>query len=140
MPPVQKPHSPLLGVIPWPASWPNGPFRRTVATVLGALLTWTALTGVYANLTGTAPPTSPTIINVSGDNNNVIARSPTGYDCLRDWTVTGGRDPATSQVIHVCTSPDKRYVITSREGGSPVAFDTVAGQFLDVEAVERLYK
>ena len=59
-----------------------------------------------------------------------IAASPATVRCLAGWTETTGTDPDGQINLKVCTSVDKRYVITVREGQKPVGFDGGTGNFL----------
>ena len=63
----------------------------------------------------------------------VIARSPLAFECPEGWTVTDGVEPDSGADIISCASPDKRYIITTRGGEPPQAFDTLTGQFVDAE-------
>lgn len=63
---------------------------------------------------------------------DVIPASPAGFDCPKDWAMTGGTDPDSGEEITSCQSPDKRYIITSKGGNAPQAFDTETGTFIDV--------
>lgn len=68
-----------------------------------------------------------------------IAASPATVRCLAGWTETTGTDPDGQINLKVCTSPDKRYVITVREGQKPVGFDGGTGNFLtDAETADFL--
>ena len=59
-----------------------------------------------------------------------LVRSPATVRCLAGWTETTGTDPDGQINLKVCTSVDKRYVITVREGQKPVGFDGGTGNFL----------
>src|SRR3990167_5745038 len=68
-----------------------------------------------------------------------IAASPATVRCLAGWTETTGTDPDGQINLKVCTSVDKRYVITVREGQKPVGFDGGTGNFLtDAETADFL--
>ncbi len=59
-----------------------------------------------------------------------IASSPADVNCLTGWAETTGKDPDGNIKMKVCTSPDKRYVITIRENEAPIGFDGAEARFL----------
>ena len=59
-----------------------------------------------------------------------LASSPADVRCLDGWTETTGKDPDGQIKLKVCTSPDKRYVITIRENQAPAGFDGNEARFL----------
>ena len=69
-------------------------------------------------------------VEEAGDALIDVVRSPASVRCLEGWTTTVGTDPDGQIKMRVCTSPDKRYVITVRENQVPLGFDGQFGQFL----------
>jgi hypothetical protein len=70
----------------------------------------------------------------------VAPGSPAVQICPDGWTQTEGRDPDGGQTLRVCTSPDKRYSITIREGQKPAGFDGEIGRFLSDSEIEALLR
>ena len=70
----------------------------------------------------------------------VAPGSPAVQICPDGWAQTEGRDPDGGQTLRVCTSPDKRYSITIREGQKPAGFDGEIGRFLSDEETEALLR
>lgn len=60
--------------------------------------------------------------------------------CMTDWIETKGEEPDVRGKFRVCTSPDKRYVITIRENQAPVGYDGAEGRFLTDSEVAGLLK
>lgn len=66
-------------------------------------------------------------------NLNPIASSPAGFSCPSGYEQTNGVEPETQTAFVTCDNG--RYLITKRDGKLPVAFDTLTGQFVDVESL-----
>ena len=69
-----------------------------------------------------------------------LVRSPADVRCLPGWTETTGTDPDGAIQLRVCTSPDKRYIVTVRENQAPVGFDAQRGVFLGPEETAELLR
>ena len=77
--------------------------------------------------------------NLSGDTVHPvdvavdIASSPAGFECPAGYEQTNGVEPETQTAFVTCDNG--RYLITKRDGKLPVAFDTLTGQFVEVESL-----
>ena len=65
-----------------------------------------------------------------------IRSSSTFYSCKEGWTETAGWEPDTQSNFVTCLSPDKRYIITAKEGKPVLGFDNVLGQFVEPESIK----
>ena len=64
-----------------------------------------------------------------------LVHSPADVQCLAGWTETTGNDPDGKINLKVCTSPDKRYIITVRESQAPVGYDGTEQRFLSPQEI-----
>ena len=70
-------------------------------------------------------------IKLRGNNNDIVVHEPR-LDCPPLWAVSSGTDrEGDGKVITVCSSPDKRYVLSFRENDPPTALDTHRGEWVD---------
>ena len=93
---------------------------RLIIAILATLLISFTLNG-YFNIYHYAPE-----IDIRGNKN--LVRSPAVEECPAGWIRSEGKEPETGMQFVSCT--DSRYIITNREGGHPVGFDTRTGLFL----------
>lgn len=96
----------------------------------GVVLALLAAVGIAGFLGGAGVENQTDVVD------EVIARSPLGFECPKDWTMTDGLDPESGDSIVSCQSPDKRYIITSKGNSAPQAFDTETGTFVDVSRLK----
>lgn len=66
-------------------------------------------------------------------NLNPIASSPSGFRCPAGYEQTNGTDPDTRADFVTCDNG--RYLITKRDGGEAIAFDSLTGRFVSVESL-----
>ena len=80
-------------------------------------------------------------IDINGNGNKTnVTRSLADFKCYDGWQETkspsGQIDPITNEHLVVCTSSDRRYVATSRDGAVPTqVFDTHDASWKNVAEV-----
>ena len=60
---------------------------------------------------------------------DLVASSPTVFECPSGYERTEGVDPETQTAFTTCDNG--RIIVTKRDGGEPVVFDTLTGKFLE---------
>ena len=69
-------------------------------------------------------------------NLSPVASSPSGFRCPSGYEQTNGTDPDTQSEFVTCDNG--RIIVTKRDGGEPVAFDTLTGRFLSQPEMEEI--
>ena len=106
---------------------PVGVALLALATALCALiLAWAVANPVQETADHIVAPVARSV--------GVLA-SPADVQCLEGWTGTAGKDPDGKIKLKVCTSPDKRFIITVRENQAPAGYDGVEKRFLEPEEI-----
>ena len=81
-----------------------------------------AVMGVSGLLVGDA-------VDPADEVTDLVASSPAGFECPAGYETTQGVDPETQASFTTCDNG--RIIVTKRDGGEPVVFDTLTGKFLE---------